>query len=112
VVKVKPLVERIVWSGRAIIVESIAGARVSVGRASEARERLVDESLDWAGAGPVQGPTGEVISERPATSAPRLALVGVLPVVREFLEWHIRRVQKRMADVEGRLAKVSAESGP
>jgi hypothetical protein len=35
-----------------------------------------------------------------------------LPVVREFLEWHIRRVQKRMADVEGRLAKVSAESGP
>ena len=31
---------------------------------------------------------------------------------REWLEWHIRRVQKRMADVEARLAKVSAESGP
>jgi hypothetical protein len=31
---------------------------------------------------------------------------------REFLEWHIRRVQKRMADLEARLAKVSAESGP
>ena len=31
---------------------------------------------------------------------------------REFLEWHVRRVQKRMADVEMRLAKVSAESGP
>jgi len=30
----------------------------------------------------------------------------------EWLEWHIRRVQKRMADVEARLAKVSAESGP
>ena len=30
---------------------------------------------------------------------------------REWLEWHIRRVQKRMADVEARLAKVSAESG-
>ena len=27
---------------------------------------------------------------------------------REWLEWHIRRVQKRMADVEARLA----ESGP
>jgi hypothetical protein len=31
---------------------------------------------------------------------------------REWLEWHIRRVQKRMADVEASLAKVSAESGP
>jgi len=31
---------------------------------------------------------------------------------REWLEWHIRRVQKRMADVEARLAKVSAESRP
>jgi hypothetical protein len=31
---------------------------------------------------------------------------------REFLEWHIRRVQKGMADVEARLAKVGAESGP
>jgi len=29
---------------------------------------------------------------------------------REFLEWHIRRVQKRMADLEARLAKISAES--
>jgi len=31
---------------------------------------------------------------------------------REFLEWQVRRVQKRMADVEARLAKVRAESGP
>ncbi len=31
---------------------------------------------------------------------------------REWLEWHIRRVPKRMADVEARLAKVSAKSGP
>jgi hypothetical protein len=31
---------------------------------------------------------------------------------REFLEWHIRRVQKRMADLEARLAKISAESEP
>jgi hypothetical protein len=31
---------------------------------------------------------------------------------REFLEWHIRRVHKRMADVEARLAKVNAESEP
>ncbi len=31
---------------------------------------------------------------------------------REWLEWHIRRVQKRMADLEARLTKVSAESGP
>jgi len=31
---------------------------------------------------------------------------------REWLEWHIRQVQKRMADLEARLAKVSAESGP
>jgi chromosome segregation ATPase len=31
---------------------------------------------------------------------------------RERLEWEIRRVQKRMADVEARLAKVSAEIGP
>lgn len=30
---------------------------------------------------------------------------------RESLVWHIRRVQKRMADLEARLAKVSAESG-
>jgi septal ring factor EnvC (AmiA/AmiB activator) len=30
---------------------------------------------------------------------------------REWLEWHIRRVEKRMADIEARLAKVSAESG-
>jgi hypothetical protein len=26
---------------------------------------------------------------------------------REFLEWQIRRVQKRMGDLEGRLAKTS-----
>ena len=31
---------------------------------------------------------------------------------REWLEWHIRRVQKRMADLEARLVKVSAKSGP
>lgn len=31
---------------------------------------------------------------------------------RDFLEWHIRRAQKRMADVEARLAKVSGESEP
>jgi len=31
---------------------------------------------------------------------------------REFLEWHIRRVQKRMADLAARLAKISAESEP
>ena len=31
---------------------------------------------------------------------------------REWLEWQIRRGQKRMADIETRLAKVSAESGP
>lgn len=31
---------------------------------------------------------------------------------REWLEWHIRRVQKRVADVEARLAKVRAEGGP
>jgi len=28
---------------------------------------------------------------------------------REFLEWHIRRVQKRVADLEARLAKIDAE---
>jgi hypothetical protein len=27
----------------------------------------------------------------------------------EWLEWHIRRVQKRMADVEARLAKINGE---
>jgi len=31
---------------------------------------------------------------------------------RKMLDWQIRRAQKRMADVEARLAKVSAESGP
>jgi chromosome segregation ATPase len=31
---------------------------------------------------------------------------------RERLVWQIRRVQKRMADVEARLARVCAESGP
>jgi sugar-specific transcriptional regulator TrmB len=31
---------------------------------------------------------------------------------RERLVWQIRRVQKRMADVVARLARVSAESGP
>jgi len=31
---------------------------------------------------------------------------------RERLEWEIRRVQKRMVEIERRLAKVNAESGP
>jgi len=31
---------------------------------------------------------------------------------REMREWQIRRAQKRMAEVEARLAKVNAESEP
>jgi hypothetical protein len=31
---------------------------------------------------------------------------------REMLDWQIRWAQKRLAEVEARLAKVSAESGP
>jgi hypothetical protein len=55
----------------------------------------------------------ELREELPAQlAAYRRELASGLEARREWLEWHIRRVQKRMADVEARLAKVSAESGP
>jgi len=55
----------------------------------------------------------ELREELPAQlAAYRRELAPGLETRREWLEWHIRRVQKRMADVEARLAKVSVESGP
>jgi predicted trehalose synthase len=55
----------------------------------------------------------ELREELPAQlAACRRELAAGLATQREWLEWHIRRVQKRMADVEARLAKVSVESGP
>jgi DNA repair exonuclease SbcCD ATPase subunit len=35
--------------------------------------------------------------------------VPVSKTRREFIEWHIRRVQKRMADLEALLAKINGE---
>ena len=40
------------------------------------------------------------------------AQLAVSRTRRERLEWEIRRVQNRMADLKATLAKVSAESGP
>lgn len=58
----------------------------------------------------------ELREELPAQLAAYRQELENAPVInrtrRERLEWEIRRMQKRMADVEMRLTKVSAESRP
>jgi len=53
----------------------------------------------------------ELREELPAQLAAYRQELENAPVIsrtrREFLEWHIRRVQKRMVEIERRLAKVN-----
>jgi hypothetical protein len=58
----------------------------------------------------------ELREELPAQLAVYRQELEDAPVIsktrREWLEWQIRNAQKRMVEIERRLAKVSAEGGP
>jgi hypothetical protein len=58
----------------------------------------------------------ELREELPAQLAVYRQELENAPVInktrREWLEWQIRNAQKRMVEIERRLAKVSAEGGP